>query len=152
MDVAEWIEARQRANGWRRAHEERGLLPGPELEGDWSSESGHRAGCRIAQDPDVTAVFASNDFMALGVLHALHERGRRVPEEVSVVGFDDVPQAAYYWPALTTVAQDFPELGRRALSVALAAVRGEDDHDVDLIEPVLEVRGSTARPRNAAVS
>ncbi|PUA80787.1 LacI family transcriptional regulator [Nocardioides currus] len=144
---ADWIEARHREAGWRAAHEERGLLPGPELAGDWSSQSGHRAGLRIAQDPDVTAVFAGNDFMALGVLHALHAQGRRVPDDVSVVGFDDVPQAEFYWPALTTVAQDFSELGRRALSVALAAVRGDDDPEVALIEPTLLVRGSTA-PRH----
>ena len=92
----------------------------------------------------MTAVFAGNDFMALGVLHALHHSGRRVPEDVSVVGFDDVPQAEFYWPALTTVAQDFSELGRRALAVALAAVRGGDGTTVDLIEPTLLVRGSTA--------
>ena len=144
----DWIEARERAAGWRAAHDERGLLPGPELQGDWSSESGHRAGLRIAQDPDVTAVFAGNDFMALGVLHALHASGRRVPDDVSVVGFDDVPQAAYYWPALTTVAQEFSELGRRALSVALAAVRGEADAGVDLIQPSLLVRASTGPPRD----
>lgn len=143
---SEWIEADHRAAGWRAAHEERGLLPGPQLEGDWSSVSGHRAGLRIAQDPDVTAVFAGNDFMALGVLHALHQKGRRVPEDVSVVGFDDVPQAEFYWPALTTVAQDFSELGRRALAVALAAVHGDDAMSVDLIEPTLLTRGSTAPP------
>jgi DNA-binding LacI/PurR family transcriptional regulator len=141
-----WIEARQREAGWRAAHDERGLLPGPELEGDWSSASGHRAGSRIAQDPDVTAVFAGNDFMALGVLHALHASGRRVPDDVSVVGFDDVPQSAYYWPPLTTVAQDFSELGRRALAVALVAVQGGDDPGVDLIDPVLQVRGSSGPP------
>ena len=84
-------------------------------------------GCMIADDGDVTAVFAGNDSMALGVLKALHERGRRVPEDISVVGFDDVPEAAYYWPALTTVAQDFSELGRRALTLALAAVRGDQE-------------------------
>ncbi|HSU02380.1 MAG TPA: LacI family DNA-binding transcriptional regulator [Nocardioides sp.] len=143
---SEWIEADQRAAGWRAAHEERDLLPGPQLVGDWSSASGHSAGLRIAQDPDVTAVFASNDFMALGVLHALHQSGRRVPEDVSVVGFDDVPQAEFYWPALTTVAQDFSELGRRALAVALAAVRGGDGTTVDLIDPELMVRASTAAP------
>ena len=143
---SEWIEADQRAAGWRAAHEERGLLPGPQIVGDWSSASGHRAGLRIAQDPDVTAVFAANDFMAVGVLHALHQSGRRVPEDVSVVGFDDVPQAEFYWPALTTVAQDFSELGRRALSVALAAVRGDDGTTVDLIEPHLLIRSSTAPP------
>ena len=144
----EWIEARQREAGWRAAHDERGLLPGPALEGDWSSASGHRAGLRIAQDPDVTAVFAGNDFMALGVLHALHQSGRQVPDDVSVVGFDDEPQSSYYWPALTTVAQDFSELGRRALTVALAAVRGDDDTAVDLIEPTLRVRESTGPRRS----
>ena len=144
---AEWIEARRRAAGWRAAHDARGLLPGPELEGDWSSASGYRAGTRIAQDPDVTAVFAGNDVMALGVLHALHESGRRVPDDVSVVGFDDVPESSYYWPSLTTVAQDFSELGRRALTVALAAVRGDGEARVDLIEPTLLVRGSSGPPR-----
>ncbi|TGN62858.1 LacI family DNA-binding transcriptional regulator [Nocardioides eburneiflavus] len=145
---ADWVEAEQRRAGWRRAHEERGLLPGPELEGDWSPESGHRAGLLIADDPDVTAVFAGNDPMALGLLNALHERGRRVPDDVSVVGFDDVPESAYYWPALTTVSQDFAELGRRALSLALGAVRGEDEATLDPIMPTLTVRRSTAaRPQ-----
>ncbi|CUR62447.1 Transcriptional regulator, LacI family [metagenome] len=144
---ADWVEAEQRRAGWRRAHEERGLLPGPELSGDWSPESGHRAGLLVADDPHVTAVFAGNDSMALGLLNALHERGRRVPDDVSVVGFDDVPEAAYFWPALTTVAQDFAELGRRALSVALGAVRGEDETVRDPILPTLTVRRSTAAPR-----
>lgn len=143
----DWVEAEQRRTGWRRAHEERGLLPGPELDGDWSPESGHRAGLLVAADPHVTAVFAGNDSMALGLLNALHERGRRVPDDVSVVGFDDVPEAAYFWPALTTVAQDFAELGRRALSVALDAVRGEDETVLDPILPTLTVRRSTAPPR-----
>ena len=85
--------------------------------------------------------------MALGLLNALHERGRRVPDDVSVVGFDDLPEAAYFWPALTTVTQDFAELGRRALSVALGAVRGEDETVLDPILPTLTVRRSTAARR-----
>lgn len=143
---ADWVEADQRRTGWRHAHESRGLLPGPELAGDWSPASGHRAGLLIADDPQVTAVFAGNDQMALGLLNALHERGRRVPDEVSVVGFDDVPEAAYFWPALTTVSQDFAELGRRALSLALAAVRGDETATLDPIVPTLAVRRSTAAP------
>lgn len=142
----DWTEADQRRVGWRRAHEERGLLPGAEVEGDWSPASGYREGLRIAEDLDTTAVFASNDSMALGLLRALHERGRRVPEDVSVVGYDDVPEAAYYWPGLTTVVQDFSELGRRALTLALAAARGEDAPTVDLIAPTLVVRASTTGP------
>ena len=131
----DWVESSQRRVGWRLAHEQRGLLPGPEIDGDWSPESGYRAGLLIADDRHVSAVFAGNDSMALGLLRALHERGRRVPDDISVVGFDDVPEAAYYWPALTTVTQDFSELGRRALALALAAVRGERDASADLIVP-----------------
>jgi DNA-binding LacI/PurR family transcriptional regulator len=143
---ADWTEAEQRRVGWRRAHHLRSRLPGPELEGDWSPESGYRAGLLIADDPEVTAVFAGNDSMALGLLRALHERGRRVPEDVSVVGFDDIPEAAYFWPGLTTVYQDFAELGRRALSLALSGLRGDRAASVDLIAPSLVVRGSTAAP------
>ena len=93
-----------------------------------------------------TAIVAHNDLLAIGVVQRLTQRSVRVPEDVSVVGFDDVPQAEFYWPALTTVAQDFSELGRRALSVALAAVRGDDGTTVDLIEPHLLIRSSTAPP------
>lgn len=146
----DWVEAEQRRVGWRRAHEDRGLLPGPEIEGDWSPASGHRAGLLIADDADVTAVFAGNDSMALGLLHALHERGRRVPGDVSVVGFDDLPEAAYYWPGLTTVYQDFSELGRRALHLALAGVRGDRDATLDLISPTLTVRDSSGAPGQVA--
>jgi DNA-binding LacI/PurR family transcriptional regulator len=142
----DWIEAEQRRAGWRRAHESRGLLPGPELAGDWSPASGHRAGRLIADDPAVTAVFAGNDSMALGLLNALHESGRRVPDDVSIVGFDDVPESEFYWPALTTVAQDFAELGRRALSLALTAVRGDRDARIASIVPSLTVRRSTTAP------
>jgi DNA-binding LacI/PurR family transcriptional regulator len=146
----DWVEASQRRAGWRQAHEERGVLPGAELDGDWSPASGYAAGLQIAEDGDVTAVFAGNDSMALGLLKALHERGRRVPEDISVIGFDDAPEAAYYWPALTTVAQEFSELGRRALALALAAVRGEEAPTVGLIEPTLTVRDSTAPPGGTA--
>ena len=144
---SDWLEADQRGAGWRVAHDERGLLPGPELKGDWSSDSGYAAGLKIARDPAVTAVFAGNDFMALGVLHALHEKGRRVPDDVSVVGFDDAPESAYYWPALTTVTQEFSELGRRAMTVALEAVRGGMETAAGLIQPTLQVRASTAPPQ-----
>lgn len=142
----DWIEAHQRRTGWRAAHEDRHLLPGPELDGDWSAVSGYEAGRRIARSPEVTAVFAANDAMALGVLRALHESGRKVPEEVSVVGFDDVPEAAFYWPSLTTVRQQFPELGRRAVDLTVRVLGGEDDASLDLLQPELVVRASTAGP------
>ena len=68
---------------------------------------------------DFTAVFASNDQMALGLLHAIRDEGLSVPRDISIVGFDDIPEAAHFWPPLTTVRQDFPELGRRCVALLL---------------------------------
>jgi DNA-binding LacI/PurR family transcriptional regulator len=144
----EWVEAGQRRAGWQHAHEQRRLLPGPELNGDWTPKSGYEAGLRIAEDPDVTAVFAANDGMAMGLVYALHEKGRDVPGEISVVGFDNVPEAAYLWPALTTVDQEFSLLGRRAVELTLRALAGEADPSTELIRPELVLRDSTATPRH----
>jgi DNA-binding LacI/PurR family transcriptional regulator len=142
----DWIEAAQRRIGWQEAHRSRDLLPGPEVEGDWSAASGYDAGLRIGRSPDVTAVFVANDSMALGVLKALHECGRRVPDDVSVVGFDNIPDAAYFWPALTTVDQQFSDLGRRAVELTVRALEGEEEPAVGLLRPALVVRASTAAP------
>jgi DNA-binding LacI/PurR family transcriptional regulator len=142
----DWIEAGQRREGWQRAHERRRLLPGPELTGDWTARSGYEAGLRIADDTSVSAVFVANDTMALGLLRSMHQRVRRVPEDISVVGFDNVPEAAYLWPALTTVNQELDELGQRAVDLTLRAIGGEPDPREDLITPTLLVRGSTAPP------
>jgi len=84
----------------------------PVLVGDWSAKSGYELGRRLAVNPEVTAVFVGNDLMALGLLRALHEEGRELPAALSVVGFDDMPEAAYFTPPLTTVRQDFGEVGR----------------------------------------
>ncbi len=89
----------------------------PPLSGDWSALSGYEAGQVLARIPDIHAIFVANDQMALGVLRALHERGRRVPEDVAVVGFDDTPEAACFVPPLTTVRQDFRELGQVAVQI-----------------------------------
>jgi DNA-binding LacI/PurR family transcriptional regulator len=143
----EWVEAGQRRTGWQRAHEERHVLPGPEFAGDWSPKSGYEAGLRIADEPDVTAVFAANDSMAIGLMSALHAKGRDVPGEISVVGFDNMPEAPYLWPALTTVDQEFSLLGRRAVELTLRALEGDLDPATQLIRPALVVRDSTAAPR-----
>lgn len=142
----DWLESGQRRAGWLHAHEERGLLPGPELPGDWSARTGYAAGLRIAADADVTAVFAANDAMALGLLRALHEQGRRVPDDVSVIGFDDIPEAAFFWPALSTVSQQFSELGRQAVGLTLRALAGEEAPVLDLVRPDLVLRSSTGPP------
>ena len=105
--------------------------------------SGYTTGRSLAREADVTAVFVANDQMALGLLRALREEGRRVPDDVSVVGFDDLPEAQYFLPALTTVRQDFAELGRRAMDVLKRVLDGEEQPSVDLVPTTLVVREST---------
>ena len=151
---ADSAPAQMRAEAWRGALDAAGR-PVPEVvEGDWTAASGYAAGRGFVTDPDVTAVFCANDEMAAGVLRALHEAGRTVPHDVSVVGFDDVLLAGYLWPPLTTVAQDFDEIGRRLVARLLQQVRtGENEDDADSedlheVVPVeLKVRESTAPPR-----
>ncbi len=141
----DWLEAESRADGFAAELAARGLTPGPVIAGDWSAGSGHAA-VEAVRRSGVTAVFAANDQMALGLLSALHEAGLGVPDDVSVVGFDDTPDAAYYWPALTTVRQDFDELARRAV----AAVIGDGaaaPSDLAAVAPVLVSRASIAPPR-----
>ena len=117
----------------------------PVLVGDWSPASGYRVGLQLAGDPEVTAIFVANDQMALGVLRALHERGREIPREVSIVGFDDIPEAQYFTPPLTTVRQDFGEMGRSSLRLLLELIQdtGQQPQRVT-IAPELVVRRSTA--------
>ncbi|MGI5240572.1 LacI family DNA-binding transcriptional regulator [Dactylosporangium sp. CA-139066] len=140
-----WPEARERLAGWRAALEEAGRVAPAPLAGDWSAASGYDAGRDFAGRPEVTAVFCANDQMAMGALRALHEAGRRVPADVSVVGFDDVPEAPYLLPPLTTVRQDFAELGRRSLDllvdqISTGARRGGEHRTA----PRLVVRSSTS--------
>lgn len=149
---ASWLDAQEREIGWRRTLESRGAaVPKPLTGGDWSARTGFELGHRIAADPEITAVFCANDHMALGLLRALQQAGRRVPEDVSIIGFDDIPEAEYFGPPLTTVRQDFDELGRRALRSLIQLI------DADLagvgraavrvsIDPGLVVRASAARP------
>lgn len=141
----DWYDARERAQGWRDALASGGLAEGPSTEGDWTSDCGYEFG-RAADLGGITAIFAGNDQMALGIVHGLAERGIRVPDDISVVGFDDLPDARHFLPPLTTIRQDFAALGRLALQLVIAAIEGEDDgpqHDV--IEPTLILRSSTAR-------
>ena len=143
---ADWAEARARVTGWRAAMSRAGLATRKPLTGDWTAVSGYDVGRLIAADSGVTAVFAGNDQMALGVLRALHEAGRQVPDEVSVVGFDDIPEAAFLIPPLTTVHQDFADVGARAIEVLTAAISGESASPVPLLSPRLVIRASTGPP------
>jgi DNA-binding LacI/PurR family transcriptional regulator len=146
---ADWLEARDRADAWRATLEEAGRPVPPVLEGDWSARSGYEAGWRLL-DRDVSAVFCANDQQALGLLRALHERGVRVPEDISVVGFDDIPEAAFMSPPLTTVRQDFDEVGRRCLATLLDLLDASSAGDVTprpRVAPSLVTRASTAPVR-----
>ncbi|HEX5493332.1 MAG TPA: LacI family DNA-binding transcriptional regulator [Mycobacteriales bacterium] len=144
----DWLEARERVEGWRAALAEASVAAPPLLRGDWSPESGYAAGLKLAGDTDVTAVFAANDQMALGVLHALHERGVGVPGDVSVVGFDNIPESAFLIPSLTTVHQDFDEVGRRGLRLLVDIMDGEPTAPrcPDRVPATLVSRRSSAPP------
>ncbi|MEW2295346.1 LacI family DNA-binding transcriptional regulator [Streptomyces sp. NPDC006743] len=142
--------AQRRADAWRVALEEAGRTPPPLVRGDWSAESGYRAGLELAAREDCTAVFAANDQMALGLLRALHERGRRVPEEVSVIGFDDIPESASFLPPLSTVHQDFGEVGRLCVQAVLHKMRHAGAGPGTTLVPTrLVTRASTAPPPGA---
>ncbi|TKJ28245.1 MAG: LacI family transcriptional regulator [Chloroflexi bacterium B3_Chlor] len=113
-----WWEARQRQSGWQDALKEAGIPDEANLvvEGDWTAASGERGLHRLLeQRPDVDAVFVSNDQMALGALQAVRKLGVRVPEDLGLVGFDDIPESVYFYPPLSTVRQDMVELGRCAV-------------------------------------
>lgn len=159
----DFVEAGVRRDAAAAVLSAAGALPLPDLHGDWTADSGYAAGAAL--DPRATAALCGNDQMALGLMHALADAGRHVPGEISVVGFDDIPESAHSLPPLTTVHQDFGAVGRRAVARALALLNAEeslpgasDDGRVpdatpraprvgaEAIEPWLVVRGSTAAP------
>lgn len=143
-----WYAARDRLAGWRTALAARGRPQPPVVEGDWSAASGYAAGRELAADPTVTAVFAANDDMAIGLMRALTEAGRQIPDEVSVVGFDDVPVAAYVTPPLTTVRQPFDAVARAGLEMLVHAIERPRAQFTPAIDPPVEliVRASTSPP------
>jgi DNA-binding LacI/PurR family transcriptional regulator len=147
---ADWLEAEERVAGWRSALEAAGREVPALVRGDWSARSGYERARGLARDPGVTAVFAANDQMALGVVRALEEQGRRVPDDVSVGGFDDVPEAEFYGPGLTSVRQGFAELGERSLDTLLRVVEGQavppGRTPERTVAPELVPRRSTAAP------
>jgi DNA-binding LacI/PurR family transcriptional regulator len=143
-----WLDASERAEGWRDTLRAAGAKVPDIVCGDWSARSGYEIGHRLAAMSEVTAVLCCNDQMALGLLRALTERSRNVPGDVSVVGFDDIPEAAFFPPPLTTVRQDFGELGRRAMHLLMDRICGDDRIMPPMpIVPDLVVRASAAPPR-----
>jgi DNA-binding LacI/PurR family transcriptional regulator len=145
---ADSMDAAERRRAFADAMLEHGLEPREAIVGDWLPPSGHAAGERLLEDPAVTAVFVANDHMSLGLLAAFRRAGRRVPEDVSVIGFDDIPEAAYFPPALTTMRQDFDGLGRDIMATVLDVLQDEPSApDRTARVPELVVRESTAAPR-----
>lgn len=141
---SDWLEARGRIEGWRAALRDADVEVPPPLTGDWRPRSGFEAGQVLARMPEVTAVFVANDQMALGLLQAFRERGRAVPDDVSVVGFDDVPEAEYFAPPLTTVRQDFDSVGRNSLRLLVDQIEsGRPRGDRIVVQGELVVRDST---------
>jgi DNA-binding LacI/PurR family transcriptional regulator len=142
-----WFSARERQEGWARALRSAGRN-GTSLQGDWSVASGYAAGKHLARDPNLTAVFAANDDMAIGVIHALVEAGRPVPDEVSVVGFDDIPLAAYLNPPLTTIRLPFDEMTTAAVQALVHGIENPDDTTHTRLDPTMQlvIRQSSAPP------
>jgi LacI family transcriptional regulator len=140
--------ARERLAGFEQATRARGIDPRQcaRGEGDWTCESGYRAMTLILQHPPrPTALFAANDRMAIGAFRAIHERGLSIPQDISIVGLDDIEVAAYQIPPLTTIRQSFAELATRAIQVLIEIIdKGEAAEPRLRLEPVLIERQSTA--------
>lgn len=137
-----------RSATWQRCLEEAGIRPPQLWRGDWTAESGYAVGQHLVKDPSITAVYCANDEMAFGLLRALHEHGRRVPLDVSVVGFDGIALSEYSSPPLTTVKQDFHRIGHELVGLVLDQLRSRPgvSRDRVVVPTELVVRGTTAPP------
>lgn len=150
-----WWEAGERFLGWKTTVEQAGLKFSRSLvvESDWSAAGGAQAMEQLLrQDPDIDGVFASSDQIALGALRALHRSGRRVPEDLALVGFDNIPESEFFEPPLTTVYQHLVDVGRTAVKKLHRMIEvhragtGPGAAEVTLSEPELIVRASTTSP------
>jgi DNA-binding LacI/PurR family transcriptional regulator len=141
------VDARTRHHVWETLLTRRGLNPGPSVEGDFEVCSGYRGARRLLDtEESFTAILAGNDLMALGAMRALREAGLRVPEDVSIVGFDDIDEAAYFDPPLTTIRQDFDILGRESVEYLVSLIENPKmSVHQRVFHPELVVRGSCQR-------
>lgn len=134
----------RREEAWRACLTEAGRVVPKPFHGDWTTGSGYRIGLEIAARPEITAVFVSNDAMALGILRACHETGRSVPSTLSIVGFDDMTESESFWPPLTTIRQDFGSIGRLAIALMIRELHhGHSDRNT-IVPTDLVIRESTA--------
>jgi DNA-binding LacI/PurR family transcriptional regulator len=148
-----WWAAQDRLEGWRQALANAGAPEPPVLEGDWLPASGYAAGRELAGNDEATAIFVANDDMAIGVLRALTEAGRAVPDDVSIVGFDDIPTAAFLTPPLTTIPQDFDVHVARGITNLITEIESPTGDRSPALEPPslrLVTRHSTGPARTAS--
>ncbi len=143
------LDASERERAWRAELIRRGLQVQEPLHGDWTADGGRILGEQLIVAGlfavgSFSGVFVANDQMALGLMHALGDHGINVPQHVSIVGFDDIPEAAHFTPPLTTVRQDFTELGRRMMGTVSAVLEGRDVTHPVTTRPHLLLRASTA--------
>lgn len=140
----DWFDAQARLLAWNQCMDEAGLVKPPVVFGDWSADSGYAAADAISQIPGVTAVFAANDQMALGLMHGLLNRGYRIPHDISIIGFDGQPDSEHFYPPLTTVKQDFDALGELGMKTLLEKLADDepDEKRPMAVEPRLIVRSS----------
>ncbi|MGN6199080.1 LacI family DNA-binding transcriptional regulator [Humibacter sp.] len=144
-------DARERQRGWADELADAGVPRGALYHADWSAAEGHRIGLELTVIAGKTAVFAANDQLALGVMSALARRGYRVPDDVGVVGFDNIPESVFFTPPLSTVTQDFAALGQLALRRVLDRLDGDETSPSPPPIPVaLVVRASSQRRRGPA--
>jgi DNA-binding LacI/PurR family transcriptional regulator len=140
-----------RTEGYRLALEAAGIVYNPLLveEGDWLYESGYQAMKRLlAKSVHLTALFAQSDQMAIAAMRALHEAGRSIPEDMSIVGYDDIPVAAYTYPPLTTIRQPMRGVGQQAIRLLIEAIDNPNAGKRELLlEPMLIVRHSASQAR-----
>ena len=143
------IEAQARLAGYNETMAKHSLKP-LVLQGDWSSATGLRLGVDLnLEQSKVTAVFSANDQMALGLFKAMRLKGVSIPEELSVIGFDDVPEAPYFSPPITTILQDFNRLGEAAMELLIFKLAGLKPAKYQALKPQVVLRESTAPPRKA---
>lgn len=138
------FDAMERLAGWRDTMSAHGLDASRVWEGDWSARGGNALATQLF-DSGATAVFCANDQTALGVMHAAKLRSISVPENLSIVGFDDMPEAPYFATPLTTVRQDHERLGEDSVELLLARIEGSEAVPEVVVEPTLVVRESTAK-------
>ncbi|GIG27252.1 LacI family DNA-binding transcriptional regulator [Cellulomonas denverensis] len=142
----DWLDGQVRLRGWLGELRDARIPALPVRYGDWTGDSAYRIGQRMIADGLPGSIFIASDLMALGFLRAMYEHGVRVPDDISVVGFDDNEFASQVFPPLTTVRQSFVTVGTRCMEILLRLIDGEPA-DTTPAQPELIVRASTAPPR-----